>query len=135
MVIRELEALADGEKSSMNDIDWSMIFDGWAPIVRTLVLGTSSYFLLILLLRVSGKRTLSKMNAFYLVVTVAFGSTLASILTSLQFGLIIITTATFCDCQFHTTFFTAECITLNGFNHLNGHFNLLQKRVSGFAAL
>ena len=66
----------------MNDIDWSMIFDGWAPVIRTLVLGTSSYFSLILLLRISGKRTLSKMNAFDLVVTVAFGSTLASILTS-----------------------------------------------------
>jgi uncharacterized membrane protein YcaP (DUF421 family) len=66
----------------VNDIGWSMFFDGWGPIVRTLVLGTSSYFSLILLLRVSGKRTLSKMNAFDLVVTVAFGSTLASILTS-----------------------------------------------------
>jgi uncharacterized membrane protein YcaP (DUF421 family) len=34
------------------------------------------------LLRVSGKRTLSKMNAFDLIVTVALGSTLATILLS-----------------------------------------------------
>ncbi len=72
----------------MNDIDWSMIFDGWAPVIRTLVLGTLSYFSLIILLRVSGKRTLSKMNAFDLVVTVAFGSTLASILTSKNVALV-----------------------------------------------
>ena len=37
---------------------------------------------LITLLRVSGKRTLSKMNAFDFVVTVALGSTLATILLS-----------------------------------------------------
>ena len=36
--------------------------------------------LLLLLLRVSGKRTLTKMNAFDLVVTVALGSTLATVL-------------------------------------------------------
>jgi uncharacterized membrane protein YcaP (DUF421 family) len=41
-----------------------------------------AYGALILLLRVSGKRTLSKMNAFDLVVTVALGSTLATILLS-----------------------------------------------------
>ncbi len=41
-----------------------------------------SYGALVLLLRVSGKRTLSKMNAFDLVVTVALGSTLATILLS-----------------------------------------------------
>lgn len=39
-----------------------------------------SYCALIVLLRLSGKRTLSKMNAFDLVVTVALGSTLATIL-------------------------------------------------------
>lgn len=36
----------------------------------------------ILLLRISGKRTLSKLNAFGLVVTVALGSTLATLLLS-----------------------------------------------------
>ncbi|WP_442508836.1 DUF421 domain-containing protein [Novipirellula sp. SH528] len=71
----------------MNDIGFKMIFDGWAPVVRTLVLGTLSYLALVFLLRLSGKRTLSKMNAFDLVVTVAFGSTLASILTSRQVSL------------------------------------------------
>ena len=36
--------------------------------------------MVLLLLRVSGKRTLTKMNAFDLVVTVALGSTLATVL-------------------------------------------------------
>jgi len=48
------------------DLGWRMVFDGWAPVVRTLVLGTLAYVSLVFLLRVSGKRTLSKMNALAL---------------------------------------------------------------------
>jgi uncharacterized membrane protein YcaP (DUF421 family) len=50
--------------------------------VRTVVVGILAYVALVAILRVSGKRTLSKMNAFDLVVTVALGSTLATILLS-----------------------------------------------------
>jgi uncharacterized membrane protein YcaP (DUF421 family) len=64
-----------------------LFFSGWPGLVRTLVLGVLSYLLLIAILRVSGKRTLSKMNAFDLVVTVALGSTLATILLNKQIAL------------------------------------------------
>jgi uncharacterized membrane protein YcaP (DUF421 family) len=60
--------------------DW--FFGGWEVIARTIVVGVLAYVALILVLRVSGKRTLSKMNAFDLIVTVALGSTLAAILTA-----------------------------------------------------
>ena len=59
-----------------------MFFNSWDDLLRVLIVGTSAYIGLVLLLRLSGKRTLSKMNAFDLVVTVAFGSTLASTLLS-----------------------------------------------------
>jgi uncharacterized membrane protein YcaP (DUF421 family) len=59
-----------------------MLFDSWAGIGRTILVGVLAYFGLVALLRVSGKRTLSKMNAFDLVVTVALGSTLSTILLS-----------------------------------------------------
>lgn len=59
-----------------------VIFEGWAGIGRTIVAGVLGYLALVVLLRVSGKRTLSKMNAFDLVVTVALGSTLATIVLS-----------------------------------------------------
>lgn len=59
-----------------------MFFDSWSGIGRVLLVGVLAYVALIVLLRVSGKRTLSKMNAFDLVVTVALGSTLATILLS-----------------------------------------------------
>lgn len=57
-----------------------MFFSGWESLLRTLVVGVLSYVVLIVFLRLSGKRTLSKMNAFDLIVTVALGSTLASAL-------------------------------------------------------
>jgi uncharacterized membrane protein YcaP (DUF421 family) len=51
-------------------------------MLRTVFVGALAYVALMALLRISGKRTLSKMNAFDLVVTVALGSTLATILLS-----------------------------------------------------
>ncbi|CAN5540248.1 DUF421 domain-containing protein [soil metagenome] len=59
-----------------------MFFDGWYPLLKTLISGVVAYVLLILLLRICGKRTLSKWNAFDYVVTIALGSTLATILLS-----------------------------------------------------
>jgi len=59
-----------------------MFFDSWAGILRVIVVGLGAYAALILVLRVAGKRTLAKMNAFDFVVTVALGSTLATILLS-----------------------------------------------------
>ena len=59
-----------------------MFFDSWGGLGRVLVVGVLAYGSLVLLLRVSGKRTLSKMNAFDLIVTVALGSTLATVLLS-----------------------------------------------------
>ncbi|GAB2468612.1 DUF421 domain-containing protein [Hymenobacter qilianensis] len=55
-------------------------FSNWTSIARTLVIGMAAYAGLIVLLRLSGKRTLTKMNAFDLIVTVALGSTLATVL-------------------------------------------------------
>ncbi|MBA2469298.1 MAG: DUF421 domain-containing protein [Chloroflexia bacterium] len=59
-----------------------IFFNSWVGLVRILVVGTLAYAALVLMLRASGKRTLSKMNAFDLVVTVALGSTLATIILS-----------------------------------------------------
>jgi uncharacterized membrane protein YcaP (DUF421 family) len=70
-----------------------MFFDGWDGILRTAVVGVLAYALLVAVLRTSGKRTLAKMNAFDLVVTVALGSTLATILLSQDVALAEGTTA------------------------------------------
>ena len=59
-----------------------IFFDSWGGLLRAMIVGTLAYVALIAGLRVSGKRTLSRMNAFDLVVSVALGSTLATIILS-----------------------------------------------------
>lgn len=60
----------------------NFFFDGWEPIVRTLVVGTLAYAALVVLLRASGKRTLAQMNSFDFVVTVAIGASFGRVLTA-----------------------------------------------------
>ncbi|MGQ3157305.1 DUF421 domain-containing protein [Neoaquamicrobium sediminum] len=61
-------------------MDWrEMFYQDGQGIVRTIVVGLLAYAVLVLFLRISGKRTLAKLNAFDLVVTVALGSTLSAI--------------------------------------------------------
>jgi uncharacterized membrane protein YcaP (DUF421 family) len=62
-------------------VDQAFSLDG-STLLRTLTLGVLAYAALLVFLRTTGKRTLSKLNAFDLVVTVALGSTLATILLS-----------------------------------------------------
>jgi uncharacterized membrane protein YcaP (DUF421 family) len=56
-----------------------MWFSTWSDLTRILLVGAAAYVTLVVILRTSGKRTLAKLNAFDLVVTVALGSTLATI--------------------------------------------------------
>ncbi len=64
-----------------------MFFDDWGGLVRVLVVGLCAYLALLALLRMSGKRTLAKLNAFDFVITVALGSTLATVLLSADVAL------------------------------------------------
>ena len=59
-----------------------MFVDDAAGVWRELLLGPLTYVWLILVLRVSGKRTLAQLNAFDFIVTVALGSTLATVVLS-----------------------------------------------------
>lgn len=58
------------------------MFSDLNPFIEVPIVGTITYIAIIILLRVSGKRTLSKWNSFDFVVTIAFGSILASALLS-----------------------------------------------------
>lgn len=60
----------------------ALLWSSWSDLGRVLLVGTLAYVALVVILRISGKRTLSKLNAFDLVVTVALGSTLATVLLS-----------------------------------------------------
>jgi uncharacterized membrane protein YcaP (DUF421 family) len=57
-----------------------VFFDSWSQMGEVVAVGAVAYVALLVVLRLSGKRTLAKLNAFDLVVTVALGSTLATVL-------------------------------------------------------
>lgn len=65
-----------------------VFFNGWGSLLRIVIMGLLAYATLVLFLRLSGNRTLSKMNAFDLIVTVALGSTLATVLLSKDVALV-----------------------------------------------
>ncbi|MBA2500314.1 MAG: DUF421 domain-containing protein [Chitinophagaceae bacterium] len=57
----------------------NIFFDSWESLGRIIIITPLAYIALIFLLRISGKRTLSKMNAFDFVITIALGSTFATV--------------------------------------------------------
>ena len=57
-----------------------MVFDSWFDLARVAAAAVLAYSALIVILRLSGKRSLAKFNIFDFVVTVALGSVLATIL-------------------------------------------------------
>lgn len=58
----------------------NIFFSDWQSILRIFIISIAAYLALVFILRISGKRTLSKMNAFDLIVTIALGSTLATVI-------------------------------------------------------
>lgn len=92
-----------------------MLFDSWTGVGQVVVTGVVAYAALVLVLRLSGPRTLAKMNAFDFVVTVALGSTLATVLLSrdvalaeglVAFGLLV-------GLQFAVTWLSVRSATVN----------------------
>ena len=64
-----------------------MWFDGWSDIGRVALSTLAIYVAVIAILRFAGKRSLAKLNIFDLVVTVALGSTLASIMLTKELSI------------------------------------------------
>ena len=76
--IMENSYLARGNSIIFNSMD-HIFFNNWQSLGRTFIITILGYIIMILFLRVSGKRTLSKMNAFDFIVTIALGSSLATV--------------------------------------------------------
>lgn len=60
----------------------AIFFDGWQPLLRTLIIAALAYPGMLLMVRLAGHRTLAQLNAFDLIVTVALGSTLSSVIVT-----------------------------------------------------
>ncbi|WPR77787.1 DUF421 domain-containing protein [Algoriphagus sp. NG3] len=95
----------------------NILFENWESTLRTVVLTVFGYLIMVFLLRVSGKRTLSKMNAFDFVVTIALGSCMASISLDKNITLVdgIVAFSLFILMQFLFTFLS---VRVKGFRSL-----------------
>lgn len=72
----------------IHTMDKTIFFwSGLEPILRILVVGTLGYIALVMILKLSGKRTLAKMNAFDFIITVTIGSAFGRILTAKSVGI------------------------------------------------
>jgi len=65
-----------------------MYFHDFAGLFHVFFSGIFAYAILVVFLRISGKRTLSKMNSFDFVVTIALGSTLAATIVNTSIPLL-----------------------------------------------
>ena len=69
-------------------IDSSIFFNGWGAFLRTLVAGICAYLAMVILLRGSGKRTLSQMTPFDMIIPLTLGPILASTILLPQVSLV-----------------------------------------------
>ncbi|MFD1030567.1 DUF421 domain-containing protein [Metaplanococcus flavidus] len=60
----------------------TLLFDGWKSLVRIVIMAILIYGYLILIMRLSGKRTMLQYNMFDVIISVAYGSTIATILVT-----------------------------------------------------
>lgn len=83
------------------------LWNGYEPLLRTIIVGTLTYIGMILMLRVSGKRTLLSMNAFDFIITVAMGSAFGRILTAKQVSVVeaLVTFALLISLQYIVSWF------------------------------
>ncbi|WP_029037573.1 DUF421 domain-containing protein [Salinimicrobium xinjiangense] len=62
--------------------DTTFLWNGIQPIIRIIVVGFTAYIAIVLILRVSGKRTLANISAFDFVIAVAVGAVFGRTLTT-----------------------------------------------------
>lgn len=65
-------------------MDLSYLWTGWEPVVHTAIVATVGYLALVLMLRGTGPRTMSKMTPLDFVIAVTLGSTFGRTITAVD---------------------------------------------------
>lgn len=60
----------------------SLLWNGWTPLVQAVLMATVGYLVLVLLLRTTGPRTMSKMSPLDFVIAVTLGSAFGRVITA-----------------------------------------------------
>ncbi len=68
--------------------DVVLLTDGWAPIARTLIVTTATYVALVVMVRISGQRTLARMTTFDFILAVTLGSAFGRVVTATEVGVV-----------------------------------------------
>ena len=92
-----------------------IFFSNWESLLRIPIIGLGAYVGLIIILRISGNRTLSKMNSFDFIITIALGSTFASAILDKSIALLdtLLAFAVLTGLQFTTTWLTVRSKKIN----------------------
>ncbi|GHA23347.1 DUF421 domain-containing protein [Salinimicrobium marinum] len=129
----------------MDDVVY--FWSGWEPIFRILVVGSITYVGLVILLRLSGKRTLTRMTTFDFVIAIAIGSAFGRILTAsivsiseaiTAFILLILLQTVFSFLEVHSKRFKKFTTTPPTLLYYNGEFlrkNMRKSRIREDALL
>ena len=72
----------------LNHPDVTFLFNDWAAVLRVVFIAAAGYLTLLVLLRVSGQRTLSQLTSFDLVITVTIGSAFGRVITARDVALV-----------------------------------------------
>ena len=85
-------------------------FESWAALLRILITSVAGYVGLVVMLRLSGNRTLSKMNSFDFIITITLGSLFSSGILQKEISLVgvLFAMATLIGLQFAVTFFAVR---------------------------
>ncbi len=88
----------------------NIFFDDWDGIIRVAITTVLAYIVVIIMLRISGKRTLAKMNAFDFVVTIALGSILGAMILNKKIPLLegLLAVALLISLQYVITFISVR---------------------------
>ena len=93
----------------------NIFFSSWESLLRTGGIGILTYITLIFMLRITGNRTLSQMNSFDFIVTIALGSTFSSGMMDKNIQLIdtLLAFAVLIGLQWMITKFSVKYETIN----------------------
>ncbi len=69
------------------DPDITYLWNGHEPVIRVLFIAAAGYLTLLVLLRISGQRTLAQMSAMDLIITVTIGSAFGRVITAREVAL------------------------------------------------
>lgn len=92
-----------------------ILFNDWNSLFRVLIIGVCAYIGLIVILRISGNRTLSKMNSYDFIITIALGSTFASAILDKNVALAdaLLAFTVLAGLQFITTWLSVRSATVD----------------------